>query len=136
MTEKPGSIEFSILSQKKDENLQKYYYQIEALLLGISNWDQISHNRKNRVILYNKEQYILKNIIAKFGFKLKILKRYQYMIKYRVDSMHNLYKLLNKAKAYVDILNAKIEMQKKLKLKSGYKAFKTFQAIVASKQNY
>ena len=27
-------------------------------------------------------------------------------------------------------------MQKKLELKSGYKAFKSFQAIVASKQNF
>lgn len=44
--------------------------------------------------------------------------------------MHSLYKVFKKTLAYLDILNVKAQMQKKLKLKSSFKAFKSFQALV------
>lgn len=40
--------------------------------------------------------------------------------------MRSLYEMFKKAKAYLDVLNAKAQMLKKLELKSGYKAFKSF----------
>lgn len=57
------------------------------------------------------------------------------MIEYRADLMRSLYEVFQKAKIYLNILNAKVEMQKELKLKSGYKAFKSFQTKVTSEQN-
>ena len=49
--------------------------------------------------------------------------------------MCSLYGAFKKAEAYFDVLNVKAQMQKKLELKSGYEAFKSFQATVASEQN-
>lgn len=49
--------------------------------------------------------------------------------------MRSLYGAFKKAKAYLDVLNAKAQMQKELELKSGYETFKFFQATVASEQN-
>lgn len=40
--------------------------------------------------------------------------------------MHILYKIFTKTKIYLNIPNIKSQMQKKLELKSGYKAFKFF----------
>lgn len=40
--------------------------------------------------------------------------------------MYSLCEAFKKTEAYLDILNAKTEVQKKLKPKSGYKAFKSF----------
>lgn len=57
------------------------------------------------------------------------------MIEYKADPMHSLYETFKKAKVYLDILNAKAKIEKKLKLKSGYKVFKSFQAIVGFEQN-
>lgn len=94
------------------------------------------HNKKNVIILNNAKQYILKNTIAKFGFSLKILTLYLYIVKYKANSMFSLYRVFKKTKAYFDMLNAKAQMQKKHKLKSGYEAFKSCQARVALKQNF
>ena len=95
----------------------------------------MTHNGENAIILNNAEQHILKDTIAKFGFGLKIPKLCLYMIEYRANPMRSLYKLFKKVKTYFDVLNAKAQMQKKLELKSGYKAFKSFQAIVVFEQN-
>ena len=57
------------------------------------------------------------------------------MIEYRVNPIRSLYIVFQKAKAYFNILNTKAQMQKKLKLKSGYKVFKFFQATAAFEQN-
>lgn len=40
--------------------------------------------------------------------------------------MRNFYKIFSKAKVYLNISIAKTQMQEKLKLKSGYKIFKSF----------
>lgn len=39
--------------------------------------------------------------------------------------------MFKKAKVYLDLLNAKAQIKKKLELKFDYKAFKFFQAIIA-----
>lgn len=49
--------------------------------------------------------------------------------------MRSLYGAFKKAEAYLDVLNAKAQMQKELKLKSGYEAIKYYQAAVAPEQN-
>lgn len=48
------------------------------------------------------------------------------MIVYRVNPICNFYKTFKKIKAYFDILNAKAQIQEKLKLKSDYKVVKFF----------
>lgn len=40
--------------------------------------------------------------------------------------MRNFYKTFKKTEIYLDVLNAKTQLQKKLELKSNYKAFKSF----------
>ena len=135
MTEEQASTELSILSQKEDENLYAYYRRTEALLIGISGRDRVSHNGENAIILNNAEQHILKDTIAKFGFGLRVPELRLHMIEYRADPMRSLYGAFKKAEAYLDVLNAKAEMQKELELKSGYEAFKSFQATIAPEQN-
>lgn len=95
----------------------------------------MTYNRGNKVILNYAQQDILKNTIAKSGFGLKIPKLRLYIIKYKADSMQNLYRGFKKVETYFDILNTKAQMQKKFKLKSGYKIIKSFQATIASEQN-
>ena len=135
MTEEQANTELLILSQKEDQDLYTYYCQTKTLFIGILGKDQVTHNRENTIFLNNAEQYILKDIIAKFGFGLKIPELCLNMIEYKANPMRSLYGAFKKAKAYLDVLNAKAQIQKELELKSGYKAFKSFQAIVALKQN-
>lgn len=78
------------------------------------------------VILNKVEQHILKNTVIKFIFGLKILDFYLYLIKYRVELICSLFRVFKKAQAYINVVNAKTQMQKKLDIKSGYKVFKTF----------
>lgn len=103
--------------------------------MGISGRDKVNHNGENSIILIKAEQYVLKDTIAKFGFGLKISELRFSMIKYRADLMRDLYGAFKKAELYLDMLNAKAQMQKELELKSDYKVFKSFQATVASAQN-
>ena len=131
MTEEQVSTEISILSQKEDKNLYTYYHQTEALLIRISGRGRVSHNGENAIILNNAEQYILKDIIAKFRFGLRIPKLRLHMIEYRADPMRSLYEAFKKAEAYLNLLNAKAEMQKVFEFKSGYEDFKSFQATIA-----
>lgn len=70
----------------------------------------MTHNRENAVILNNVEQYILKDTVIKFSFGLKILVFYLYMIEYRANLMRSLYGVFKKARAYLDVLNAKTQM--------------------------
>ncbi len=56
------------------------------------------------------------------------------MIEYRVHPIRSFYGAFKKAEAYLDVLNAKAEMQKELELKFGYGAFKSFQARDAPEQ--
>ena len=135
ITEEQASIKLSILSQKKDKNLYAYYRRTEALLTRIFERDQESQNRKNAIILNNAEQHILKNTIAKFDFGFRVLKLCLHMIEYRTDPIRSLYEAFKKAEAYLDVLNGKAKMQKELELKSGYEAFKSFQAIITPEQN-
>lgn len=135
MTEEQASKELSTLSQKEDEDLYAYYRRTENLLIGISGRDRVTDNGENTITLNKAEQYILKDTIAKFGFGLKIPELRLHMIKYRADPNRNLYGAFKKAEVYLDVLNAKAQMQKELELESSYKAFKSFQATVASEQN-
>lgn len=48
--------------------------------------------------------------------------------------MYNFCRAFKKARVYFKVLNAKTQMQKDFKLKSGYKAFKSFQTTVSLKQ--
>ena len=57
------------------------------------------------------------------------------MIEYRAKPAQSFYGALKKAKAYILMLNAKLQMDKKHDLKVGYKAFKSFQTSFAVKQN-
>lgn len=93
----------------------------------------MTYNGKNVVILNNAEQYILKDTIAKFDFSLKISKFSIYIIKYKADLMCSFYGVFKKTEVYLDVLNTKAQIQKELKLKSGYEVFKSFQATVAPK---
>ncbi len=130
--EEQASTELSTLSQKKDEDIYTYYRRTETLLIGISGRDQVTHNGENSIILNNAKQHILKDTIAKFGFGLKISELCLHMIEYKADPMRSLYGAFKKAEIYLDVSNAKAQMQKELELKSGYGAFKSFQATVAS----
>lgn len=49
--------------------------------------------------------------------------------------MSSLYEAFKKGEVYLDLLNAKAQIQKELKPKSGYKAFKFFEATITFKQN-
>lgn len=108
---------------------------MENFYIRIARKNWVTYNGENTIILNRVEQHILKNTIAKFGFRLKIPKLRPHMIEYRADPNHSLYRAFKKAETYLDVLNVKAEMQKELEWKSSYKAFKTFQAIVASEQN-
>ena len=134
MTEEQASTELTTLSQKEDENLYTYYCRTETLLIGISGRDRVTHDGENTVILNKAEQHILKDIIAKFGFGLKIPELRLHMIEYRADPNRSLYGAFKKAETYLDVLNTKAQMQKELELKSGYEAFRSFQASVAPDQ--
>ena len=83
---------------------------MEALLIKISGRDQVSHNGENAIILKNVEQYILKDIIAKLGFGLRDPELCLHMIEYKVDLIRSFYGAFKKAKAYLDVLNAKAEI--------------------------
>ncbi len=121
-----ANTELSTLSQKKYDDLYTYHHRTETLLIGISRRDWKTHNGENSIILNNTEQHILKDLIAKFRFGLKISKLRLDMIKYRANPIRSLYGLFKKAEVYLDVLNAKAKMQKELKLKSGSEAFKSF----------
>lgn len=71
----------------------------------------------------NTKQHILRDIIAKCDFGLKIPKLCLYIIEYKTNPIRNLYKAFKKAKTYLNILNAKTIMQRELELKSGYEPF-------------
>ena len=105
------------------------------MLIGISEKNQVTHKGENAIICNNTEQHIFKDTIAQFGFGFKIPKFCLYIIKYRADPIRSLYGALKNVKTYLDVLNAKTQMQKKLELKSGYKTFKSFQATVVPEQN-
>lgn len=57
-------------------------------------------------------------------------------MEYRANLIRSLYGAFKKANVYFDVLNSKAQMQKKLELKLGYKAFKSFQAKVTLEQNF
>lgn len=57
------------------------------------------------------------------------------MIEYRAGLMYSFYDAFKKTKTYFDILNAKAQIQKEFKLKSGYKDFKSFEATIKPEQN-
>ena len=57
------------------------------------------------------------------------------MIEYKAKLTRSFYGVFKRIEAYIDVLNAKVQMQKELNLKSGYKACKSFQASVAHEQN-
>lgn len=135
MTEEQTSTKLSTLSQIKDKDLHVYYRQTKTLLIEISEKDCVIYNGENAIILNNAKQHIHKNTIIKFDFSLKIPKIHLYIIEYQANPMHSLFGVFKKAEVYFDILNAKTQMQKELKLKTSYKAFKSFQATVFSKQN-
>ena len=96
------------------------------MYIRISENDRVTYNRENTIILNNAEQHILKDTIAEFGFGFKILKLCLYIIEYRANPMYNPYRAFKKAKAYFGVLNAKVQMQKEFKLKSGYKTLELF----------
>lgn len=95
----------------------------------------MTYNEGNTITLNRAEQYILKNTTTKFIFGLKILDLCLYIIEYRAEVTHSLFGAFKKAETYINVLNPKAYIQKKLDLKSGYEAFKTFQALVSHKQN-
>ena len=105
------------------------------MLTGIAGRDRITHDEKNIVILNRAEEYILKNTITKFIFGLKDPDLWLHMIEYRTKPTCSFYGAFKKIEVYIDILNTKVQMQKKLDLKSGYEAFKFFYASVTYKQN-
>lgn len=58
----------------------------------------------------------MKNIITQFCFKLKILELYLHIIRYKTNLNYSLDKIFKKAEIYLDIFNAKAQIQKKLEL--------------------
>lgn len=71
--EEQASKELLSLIQKKDKDFYTYYCYTEILLAKIAKKDQVTHNRKNTVILNKAKQHILKNKSTKFLFKLRNL---------------------------------------------------------------
>ena len=126
ITEERASTELSSLTQKEDEDLYTYYRRTEVLLTGIAGRDRVTHDGENAVILNRAEQHILKDTITKFIFGLRDLDLRLCMIEYKAQPTHGLYGTFKKTKTYIDVLNAKVQMQKELDLKSSYKAFKSF----------
>lgn len=61
---------------------------MKTLLIKIIENNQMIYNGENPIILNNIKQYILKDIITKFGFGLKTYKVSLYMMKYRVNINH------------------------------------------------
>lgn len=110
----------------KNEDVQVYYRWTKILLIEIFRKDQITQKRENSIVLNNAKQYILKDIIAKFGFSIKIPKHCIHIIEYRPDSIHNFYGTFKKAEVFLNLLSAKAQMQKEFEVESGYKAFKSF----------
>lgn len=91
----------------------------------------MTYNGTDTVILNRTEQHILKDTITKFIFGPKTLDLCLYIIKYRAEPTLSPFRVFKKAEAYINMLNAKTHIQKKLDLKSGYEAFKTFQTSIA-----
>lgn len=89
---------------------------MKTLIIKIFGRDKMTYNGENAVILNNVKQYILKDILAKLSFGLKIREFYLYIIEYRADLMHSFYRVYTKVETYLDVLNAKDQMQKELKL--------------------
>lgn len=107
MTEEQASTELSTLSQKENEDFHSYYRRTETFFIGISGKDQVTHNGANTITLNRAKQYILKDTITKFIFSLKTLDLCLHMIEYRAEPTRNLFGAFKKAKAYIDMLNAK-----------------------------
>ena len=57
------------------------------------------------------------------------------MIEYRVELVQSFYRAFKKAKAYILVLDAKLQIEKEHDLKVGYEEFKSFQTLVAVEQN-
>lgn len=100
------------------------------MFIWIAERDCVTYNEVNIIILNRVEQYIFKDTIIKFIIGLKTLDLCLYMIEYRAELTYSFFGAFKKAEAYIAILNTQANMQKKLHLKSDYKAFKTFQALV------
>lgn len=83
---------------------------MEVLLIGIARKDCVTHNRENTITFNKVEQHILKNIMTKFGFGLKVPELCLDMIKYRSNLNYSLYGVFIKVEKYLDILNAKAKM--------------------------
>lgn len=110
MTEKQISTNILTLSQKKDKSFYTYYRWIETLLVKICEKNWITHNRENLIVLYNGNQYILKNTIAKFYFHFQITKFCLHIIEYKTNLIYNFNKMFKKTKAYFDILSVKAQI--------------------------
>lgn len=102
--EEQASAKLLTLSQKENKDLYAYYYCTETLLIGISGKNQVTHNGENAIILNNTEQHILKDIITKFGFGLKISELCLNMIEYKANPIHSFYNVFKKAEAYLNII--------------------------------
>ena len=135
ITEERASTELASLTQKEDKDLYTYYCCTEVLLTRIAGRDRVTHDGENTVILNRVEQHILKDTITKFIFGLRDPDLCLRMIEYRAELAQSLYKAFKKAKAYILVLDAKLQMDKEHDLKVGYKAFKSFQTLVAAEQN-
>lgn len=77
------------------------------MLIGISEKDHITHGREKVIFLNKVKQYILKDVIAKFGFSLKIQDFCLNMIKYRANPIYSFYRIFKKIKVYLGILDTK-----------------------------
>ena len=107
MIEEQTSTKLTTISLNEDEDLYIYDYWIETLLIGISRKDQVRHNRENIVLLKKVKQYILKDTIDKYVYKLKIPKLLLYMIEYKADPNYSFYRVFKEAEMYLDIFNDK-----------------------------
>lgn len=83
---------------------------MDTILIGISRRDLVIHNRENTVIFNKVEQYVLKDIIAMFGFRLMIPELRLYIIKYKADLNFSFYRVFKKAETYLYIHNIKVQI--------------------------
>ena len=133
--EERASTELSSLTQKKDKDLYRYYCRIEVLLTKIAGRDQVTHDGENAVILNRAKTHILKDIITKFIFGLRDLDLCLCIIEYKAKPVRSFYKVFKKAETHILVLDTKLPMDKEHDLNVRYKAFKSFQTLVAVEQN-
>ena len=114
------------MTQKKDKKLYIYYCCTDVLLTKIARKNQVTHDKENAVILNKTEIYILKNTITKFIFSLRNLDLCLCIIEYKAKLVQSLYRAFKKAKTYILVLDAKLQIDKKHDLKVEYKAFRSF----------